>query len=579
MIKAVTAAGALASAATAVSHSGISHTIGSHVSSFHVASRSLLLLDTIPRGGASKEDRARDTDSDAAVGDRHNQPQKDIHETPAASPAFKKKKKKPQKSKETASRQTPAATEDVKEPQRRRPSSSTTTKQGHASNDQSSSNQSSNSSSSSGHTMSPHQEKIVNEILKEDDYYKILGTTKEATSTEIQKAYRKRAVLTHPDKMPNGDRRAFDKVSEAYDVLGDETKRKQYHQFGKTASGGGTTSSAEDIFRSFFSSHHHPFFRGATPNQAAPRRNRNVRYQLEVTLEELYNGLTKSVLVSQPSPFGDFGHHQLKRKRVEVHIPVGSFSGQAIVLSGEMDWDPEQTPADIVFILVQRPHSVFTRKGYDLALELSITLEEAIGGVRRTITHLDGRNIVIESAHCGANSNVPLVLQSGAIQVLKGEGMPKRNGKGHGDLYIQYKVEMPAPTATQHYLNPTERDELKHLLSKLQKKQHYQHQHRNHDRSKEDVLGEQPVRILQTATAADFGRNGPDPEDEDHHDTATSMAGDEEDESGPFRAFPFGGNSNSRQFFFSSSGGTDSHPFFRDDWKDDGNGNVQCQQM
>jgi DnaJ-class molecular chaperone len=260
---------------------------------------------------------------------------------------------------------------------------------------------------------------------------------------------------------------------------------------------------------------------------------------------------------------------------VEVHIPAGSFSGQSVVLSGEMDWDQEQTPADIVFILVQRPHPVFTRKGYDLAMELTITLEEAIGGVRRAFTHLDGRTVVVESAH-NTHSDVPLVIQTGAVQVLKGEGMPKRNGKGHGDLYIQYKVEMPSPTATRQNLTPTECDELKQLLSKLQRKHSQFHHHQPHH---ETPTGEDQdvVRVLQTASATDFGRNGPEPEDEEH-DAATNMDGDQEDESSPFRAFPFGAGAG-RQFLFSSGSSADSHPFFRDDWKDDGNGNVQCQQM
>jgi curved DNA-binding protein CbpA len=198
---------------------------------------------------------------------------------------------------------------------------------------------------------------ILEDLLKQQDFYAILGVSKTATSSQIQKAYRKRAVITHPDKT-GGDRRAFDKVSEAYDVLSDDTKRSIYDRFGKKGlqqhqTGGFPSSrSAEDIFRHFFGQHAH-----------VPR-NRTVRYQLEVTLEDLYQGLTRSILVEQPNG----------RKKIQVHVPRGYSSGEAIILSGEMDAHADSTPGDLIFLLQQRPHDRFVRKGHDLALHVTITL-------------------------------------------------------------------------------------------------------------------------------------------------------------------------------------------------------------
>ena len=232
------------------------------------------------------------------------------------------------------------------------------------------------------------QETLIDELLQCDDYYTILGVHKTATATQIQKAYRKRAVQTHPDKVPNNDRRAFDKVAEAYDVLSDDTKRATYNRFGKR---GSTQRLHKDV---------HPlplpktclnisFLLNtiAVAFQPAQPRNQNVRYQLEVTLEELYNGVDKHVIVTDPG-----------RKKVHVSIHKGMHSGQAIVLSGEMDHVQDATPADLVFVLQQRPHSHFTRKGHDLAMELTISLQEAVCGMTRTIRHLDGRLVSISSA-------------------------------------------------------------------------------------------------------------------------------------------------------------------------------------
>jgi DnaJ-class molecular chaperone len=402
---------------------------------------------------------------------------------------------------------------------------------------------------------------IIEEILKEKDYYKILGTTKQDAQnnpTAITKAYRRRAVQTHPDKT-GGDRRAFDIVAEAYDVLSDDSKRQIYDRFGKQGldptsaannnNGPAGFSQAEDLFRSFFggSSARNPYFQ-------PPRRNRTVRYQLEVSLEDLYQGIERTVLVAPPE--GGPGS-STSQKRVNVHVTRGALSGQSIVLSGEMDFDETDTPGDLVFWLVQQSHPTFTRKGHDLALTLRISLQEAICGVTRNIRHLDGRELTIGSARQVTHGPIdPILIQTGDVQVLKGKGMPK-DGQGteFGDLYVQYEVEMPTGKPHGNDLTSEEREELGRLLDKLQGKKHLLQGQSDSD-----------IQYLQKASLGDFGRASGRPQPTQNNDPTR-----EDDE----RRSQFG----SRQFHYSSSRG--SSPFFETNpgYAPDDDGSAQCRQM
>jgi curved DNA-binding protein CbpA len=258
-------------------------------------------------------------------------------------------------------------------------------------------------------TPPPPPNAVVEEVLERSDFYEILGIGRSATQVEIKKAYRKRALHVHPDKT-GGDRRAFDKVAESYDVLGDDNKRQLYNQFGKdgleNSSGGASAGSYQDVFRSMFQQQ--------TRGYGRSRQNFTMRYQIEVTLEDLYKGITQQVVVTPP-------HHtpssHRKQKRVSVDVPKGAYPGQHITLSGEMDFSQNDTPGDLVFVVQQAPHPAFTRKGHDLAMQLTITLEEAICGLKRDIRHLDGTKIWIESALVEDNKdqNTPILIQTGDV--------------------------------------------------------------------------------------------------------------------------------------------------------------------
>jgi len=111
--------------------------------------------------------------------------------------------------------------------------------------------------------------------------------------------------------------------------------------------------------------------------------------------------------------------------------------GERIILEGEADQFPDQTPGDIVFTLVEEPHDVFSRVGADLSAELKVTVAEALCGFSRTIlTHLDGRGIHITREQGS-------ILRPGEILKIPGEGMPQKRGDDKGDLYLIAAIDFP----------------------------------------------------------------------------------------------------------------------------------------
>ncbi|KAI1317625.1 DnaJ domain-containing protein [Xylariaceae sp. FL0255] len=124
-------------------------------------------------------------------------------------------------------------------------------------------------------------------------------------------------------------------------------------------------------------------------------------------------------------------------KPLEIYIPRGAYQGERIVLEGEADQRPNQTPGDLVFVLVEEPHDIFNRVGNDLSADLEITLAEALGGFSRTvIKHLDGRGIHLSHPR-------GKVLHPGQVLKIQGEGMPLKRGETKGDLYLVVKVDFP----------------------------------------------------------------------------------------------------------------------------------------
>ncbi|KAJ8552055.1 hypothetical protein K7X08_028498 [Anisodus acutangulus] len=330
-------------------------------------------------------------------------------------------------------------------------------------------------------------------------YYEILGVSKNAKEDEIKKAYRKAAMKNHPDK--GGDPEKFKELAQAYEVLSDSQKREIYDQYGEDAlkegmGGGGGMHDPFDIFESFFGGN--PFGGGGSGRGRRQRRGKDVVHPLKVSLEDLYRGITKklslsrNVICSKCSGKGSKSGASMKcsgcegagmkvsirqlgpgmiqqmqhpcneckgtgeriddkdrcpqckgekvvqeKKVVEVHVEKGMQNGQKITFPGEADEAPDTVTGDIVFVLQQKEHPKFKRKGEDLFVDHTLSLTEALCGFQFILTHLDGRQLLIKS-------NPGEVVKPDQFKGINDEGMPVyQRPFMKGKLYIHFIVEFP----------------------------------------------------------------------------------------------------------------------------------------
>uniref|UniRef100_A0A5B6ZQP2 J domain-containing protein n=1 Tax=Davidia involucrata TaxID=16924 RepID=A0A5B6ZQP2_DAVIN len=276
------------------------------------------------------------------------------------------------------------------------------------------------------------------------DYYKILQVDRNAKDDDLKKAYRKLAMKWHPDKNPNNKKEAeakFKQISEAYDVLSDPQKRAVYDQYGEeglkgqvpppgaggfggTSEGGGPTMfrfnprSADDIFSEFF----------GFSSPAAIERT------LPCSLEDLYKGTTKKMKISR-DVIDASGRPTTVEEILTIEIKPGWKKGTKITFPEKGNEQRGVIPSDLVFIIDEKPHSVFKRDGNDLIVTQKISLVEALTGYTAQLTTLDGRSLTIP-----INSIVSPTYE----EVVKGEGMPiPKEPSRKGNLRIKFNIKFP----------------------------------------------------------------------------------------------------------------------------------------
>ncbi|TMW58360.1 hypothetical protein Poli38472_009919 [Pythium oligandrum] len=321
-------------------------------------------------------------------------------------------------------------------------------------------------------------------------YYEALGVPKTATAAEIKKAYRKLALKNHPDK--GGDPELFKSITVAYEVLSDPEKRELYDQYGEEGlQNGGGAPDAGDIFSQFFRG-------GGSRRRTGPQKGEDLTHPLKVSLEDLYNGKTVKLAVNrdvlcgrcegrggaegaekvcdtcqgrgmrvQMRQIGPGMVQQMQsvcpdcrgqgktireadrckgckgkkvtkeRKVLEVHIEKGMRHGQRITFSGEADQAPGTIPGDIIFVVQEKEHATFQRKGGNLIMEKKISLVEALCGFEMMVEHLDGRHLHIKT-------RPGEIIKPNQFKAVHGEGMPTHgNPFVKGQLVILFKVQFP----------------------------------------------------------------------------------------------------------------------------------------
>jgi curved DNA-binding protein len=266
------------------------------------------------------------------------------------------------------------------------------------------------------------------------DYYKILGVPKDASQEEIKKAFRKLAHAHHPDKK-GGDEAKFKEASEAYAVLSDKKKRAQYDTFGSAGAGAGGFHGGFDPsqFGFDFSGFGAQGFDASDLGDILSsifggkrvRRGRDVAVDIELSFQESIFGTERKVVIN--SKF-------VKQKEVSIAVPPGIEDGQMIRLSGMGETLEGGLPGDLYVKVHVRRHPVLRKDGYNLVMELSVKLSEALLGSERTIPTLDGEITL----------KIPSGTKHGTILRVKGRGVPfSANQKSRGDLYVRTSVVIP----------------------------------------------------------------------------------------------------------------------------------------
>jgi DnaJ-class molecular chaperone len=268
-----------------------------------------------------------------------------------------------------------------------------------------------------------------------DDYYQILGVSRDATQDEIAKAYRKKARKYHPD-MNQDDARAkerFQEIQGAFDVLSDQKKKSQYDQFGSDFENVGRAGGAgfggmdlEEILRGgrgSFGMEDIVWQFGGGPPATAPRRGSNLQQELEISFHMAVLGGEVQVSVA-----GKGG----KRERIRVKIPAGIENGKKVRVGGK--GEPSRgggSPGDLLIKVQIADHPCFRRRGRDLELDLPLTISEAIRGAA----------VDVPTPYGTITLKVPAGTSSGKRLRIKDHGI--RTGSSSGHLYAVAQVHLP----------------------------------------------------------------------------------------------------------------------------------------
>lgn len=335
------------------------------------------------------------------------------------------------------------------------------------------------------------------------DYYRVLGITKAATDEEIKKAYRKLALRYHPDKnKAAGAEDKFKEIAEAYEVLSDKKKRDIYDKYGEDGLKGnrGTTNGhsnntsnfsyqfhgdpratfaqffgSSNPFASFFDMSDNLFeknvfdsldtdtdffspfgglgqrhglggafrshsFNVHTPLKKEKTQDPPIEHDLYATLEEINKGCVKKMKISRRVIQAD-GTPKKEDKYVSIAIKPGWKSGTKVTFQKEGDQSRGKIPSDIVFIIRDKPHSLFKREGSDLRYTARLTLKQALCGVVFEVPTLSGEKLRI--------STMQEVIKPNTVKRIAGYGLPfPKDPSRKGDMLVAFDIKFPERLST-----------------------------------------------------------------------------------------------------------------------------------
>ncbi|MGB0466229.1 MAG: molecular chaperone DnaJ [Pontibacterium sp.] len=332
--------------------------------------------------------------------------------------------------------------------------------------------------------------------MSKQDYYEVLGVSRDASDRDIKKAFRRMAMKYHPDRNPDDQsaEESFKEVNEAYEVLSDAQKKAAYDQYGHAGvgqgagggfGGGGFDGGFGDIFGDVFGD----MFNGGGGRRSSVQRGADLRYNMDLSLEEAVRGVEKTITVPTlvgcetchgsgakpgtkprvcgtcggngqvrmqqgffsvqqtcPTCHGEgqvisdpcsdcHGHGRIeKTKNLSVKIPPGVDTGDRIRLAGEGEAGSHGGPAGDLYVQVNvRSHPIFERDGKHLYCEVPISFIDAALGGELEVPTLDGR----------VKLKVPAETQTGKLFRLRGKGVKPVRGGAVGDLLVRAVVETP----------------------------------------------------------------------------------------------------------------------------------------
>jgi len=336
------------------------------------------------------------------------------------------------------------------------------------------------------------------------DYYEVLGVEHDASEEEIKKAFKKLALKHHPDRNPNSKKEAeekFKELAEAYEVLSNKDKRERYDRFGHEGLRGqnvGQYASAEDIFSAFGDIFgggggggiFEELFGFGQTRRGGGRRGTSIEHEVILTFEEAAFGAEKTIsvprrdscdacngsgakpgtspqtcpqcggagqvqqvqgffslrttcprcrgagkIISDPCTQCEGTGTRVRRATIRGSVPPGSHDGEVILVRGQGNAGSNGAPrGDLHLHIRVKPHPFFERHGDDIVIQVPITFSQAALGADVPVPTLEGKTTRLK---------IPRGSQSGQLLRMRGQGVPRRAGRGRGDAIVQVIVEVP----------------------------------------------------------------------------------------------------------------------------------------